>query len=243
MGGPESNRRCRNGRVREVSACRVRSRADRTLADMEANQSACGVSRRTVRACCFGYGTAGWHGLSAAPSVPGASRPPYDRADGGHIISERSRHAWLCSGGSCLAIQPSSWDSSPVTCSDPCLRPHIRWRTLSNRRVGWRCVGDRNESGNHRAQRVIPPSGLASRAFRIAGAVATCRPLYRDGCGTEQDPESMKDHFTKLYEHLAWADARVLESLRAAHSRDQSLSGPGSSAGRGFCRSCIPRLL
>jgi len=36
----------------------------------------------------------------------------------------------------------------------------------------------------------------------------------------------MKDHFTKLYEHLAWADARVLESLRAAHSvlkRDQDL--------------------
>lgn len=28
----------------------------------------------------------------------------------------------------------------------------------------------------------------------------------------------MKDHFTKLYEHLAWADARVLESLRAAHN-------------------------
>jgi uncharacterized damage-inducible protein DinB len=28
----------------------------------------------------------------------------------------------------------------------------------------------------------------------------------------------MKDHFTKLYEHLAWADARVLQSLRAAHT-------------------------
>ncbi len=177
MGRPQSNRRCRNGRVREVSACRVRSRADRTLADMEANQSACGVSRRTVRACCFGHRTAGRHGLSAAPSVPGASRPPSDRADGGHIISERSRHAWLCSGGSCLAIQPSSWDSSHVACSYPCLRPHIRWRTLSNRCVGWRCVGVRNESGNCRAQRIIPASGLASRAFRIAGAVATRRPL------------------------------------------------------------------
>ena len=28
----------------------------------------------------------------------------------------------------------------------------------------------------------------------------------------------MKHHFTKLYEHLAWADARVLQSLRAAHT-------------------------
>ena len=28
----------------------------------------------------------------------------------------------------------------------------------------------------------------------------------------------MKNHFRKLYEHLAWADARVLQSLRASHS-------------------------
>jgi uncharacterized damage-inducible protein DinB len=28
----------------------------------------------------------------------------------------------------------------------------------------------------------------------------------------------MKHHFTKLYEHLAWADARVLQSLRGAHA-------------------------
>ena len=28
----------------------------------------------------------------------------------------------------------------------------------------------------------------------------------------------MKDHFRKLFEHVAWADARVLQSLRAAHS-------------------------
>jgi uncharacterized damage-inducible protein DinB len=28
----------------------------------------------------------------------------------------------------------------------------------------------------------------------------------------------MKHHFTKLYEHLAWADARVLQSLRTAHT-------------------------
>jgi uncharacterized damage-inducible protein DinB len=28
----------------------------------------------------------------------------------------------------------------------------------------------------------------------------------------------MKDHFRKLYEHLEWADARVLKSLRDAHS-------------------------
>jgi uncharacterized damage-inducible protein DinB len=27
----------------------------------------------------------------------------------------------------------------------------------------------------------------------------------------------MRDHFVRLFEHLAWADARVLESLRAAH--------------------------
>lgn len=28
----------------------------------------------------------------------------------------------------------------------------------------------------------------------------------------------MRDHFRKLYRHVAWADARVLQSLRAAHS-------------------------
>ena len=28
----------------------------------------------------------------------------------------------------------------------------------------------------------------------------------------------MKGHFKKLYRHVAWADARVLESLRAAHA-------------------------
>ena len=28
----------------------------------------------------------------------------------------------------------------------------------------------------------------------------------------------MKHHFTKLYGHLAWADARVLQSLRTAHT-------------------------
>ena len=28
----------------------------------------------------------------------------------------------------------------------------------------------------------------------------------------------MKDHFRKLYEHVAWADARVLQSLRTAHA-------------------------
>ena len=28
----------------------------------------------------------------------------------------------------------------------------------------------------------------------------------------------MKDHFKKLYQHLAWADERVLQSLHAAHS-------------------------
>ena len=28
----------------------------------------------------------------------------------------------------------------------------------------------------------------------------------------------MKDHFNKLYQHQAWADERVLQSLRAAHS-------------------------
>ena len=36
----------------------------------------------------------------------------------------------------------------------------------------------------------------------------------------------MRDHFTKVYRHLAWADAKALESLRAAHNvlkRDQDL--------------------
>jgi len=36
----------------------------------------------------------------------------------------------------------------------------------------------------------------------------------------------MRAHFTKVFQHLAWADARVLESLRAAHSvlkKDQDL--------------------
>jgi uncharacterized damage-inducible protein DinB len=28
----------------------------------------------------------------------------------------------------------------------------------------------------------------------------------------------MRDHFMKLYQHLAWADERVLQSLRAGHS-------------------------
>ena len=28
----------------------------------------------------------------------------------------------------------------------------------------------------------------------------------------------MRDHFNKLYRHLGWADERVLQSLRAAHS-------------------------
>jgi uncharacterized damage-inducible protein DinB len=28
----------------------------------------------------------------------------------------------------------------------------------------------------------------------------------------------MKDHFTKVFRHLEWADARVLQSLRSAHS-------------------------
>jgi uncharacterized damage-inducible protein DinB len=30
--------------------------------------------------------------------------------------------------------------------------------------------------------------------------------------------ESMKDHFTRLYKHVEWADARVLESLRSAQN-------------------------
>jgi uncharacterized damage-inducible protein DinB len=36
----------------------------------------------------------------------------------------------------------------------------------------------------------------------------------------------MRSHFTKVFQHLAWADARVLESLRGAHSvlkKDQDL--------------------
>jgi uncharacterized damage-inducible protein DinB len=36
----------------------------------------------------------------------------------------------------------------------------------------------------------------------------------------------MRDHFIKVFQHLKWADARVLESLLAAHSalkRDQDL--------------------
>jgi uncharacterized damage-inducible protein DinB len=36
----------------------------------------------------------------------------------------------------------------------------------------------------------------------------------------------MRDHFIKVFQHLKWADARVLESLRGAHSvskRDQDL--------------------
>jgi uncharacterized damage-inducible protein DinB len=36
----------------------------------------------------------------------------------------------------------------------------------------------------------------------------------------------MRSHFIKVFQHQAWADARVLESLRAAHSvlkRDQDL--------------------
>lgn len=36
----------------------------------------------------------------------------------------------------------------------------------------------------------------------------------------------MRDHFIKVFQHLKWADARVLESLRAAHSvlkKDQDL--------------------
>lgn len=31
----------------------------------------------------------------------------------------------------------------------------------------------------------------------------------------------MKDHFTRLFKHLEWADARVLASLRAAHNPQQ----------------------
>jgi uncharacterized damage-inducible protein DinB len=36
--------------------------------------------------------------------------------------------------------------------------------------------------------------------------------------------DSMKDHFTRLFQHVEWADARVLESLRAAqHPQRRSL--------------------
>jgi uncharacterized damage-inducible protein DinB len=31
-------------------------------------------------------------------------------------------------------------------------------------------------------------------------------------------PVSMKDHFTRLFQHLEWADTRVLESLRSAQN-------------------------
>jgi uncharacterized damage-inducible protein DinB len=31
-------------------------------------------------------------------------------------------------------------------------------------------------------------------------------------------PEPIKDHFTRLYQHLEWADTRVLASLRAAQN-------------------------
>jgi len=31
-------------------------------------------------------------------------------------------------------------------------------------------------------------------------------------------PDSMKEHFTRLFQHLKWADARVLESLRSAQN-------------------------
>ena len=33
--------------------------------------------------------------------------------------------------------------------------------------------------------------------------------------------DSMKDHFTRLFQHVAWADARVLESLRSAQNPQQ----------------------
>ena len=38
----------------------------------------------------------------------------------------------------------------------------------------------------------------------------------------------MRDHFIKVFQHMAWADARTLESLRGAHSvlkKDQDLFG------------------
>jgi uncharacterized damage-inducible protein DinB len=31
-------------------------------------------------------------------------------------------------------------------------------------------------------------------------------------------PDSMKEHFTRLFQHLEWADTRVLESLRSAQN-------------------------
>jgi uncharacterized damage-inducible protein DinB len=34
-------------------------------------------------------------------------------------------------------------------------------------------------------------------------------------------PDAMKDHFSRLYKHLEWADARVLESLRSAQNAKQ----------------------
>jgi uncharacterized damage-inducible protein DinB len=34
-------------------------------------------------------------------------------------------------------------------------------------------------------------------------------------------PDSMKDHFTRLFQHLEWADARVLGSLRSAQNRQE----------------------
>ena len=34
-------------------------------------------------------------------------------------------------------------------------------------------------------------------------------------------PDPMKEHFTKLFKHLEWADARVLGSLRAARNPQQ----------------------
>ena len=33
--------------------------------------------------------------------------------------------------------------------------------------------------------------------------------------------DSMKDHFARLFQHVAWADARVLESLRSAQNPQQ----------------------
>ena len=38
----------------------------------------------------------------------------------------------------------------------------------------------------------------------------------------------MRDHFIKVFQHMAWADARTLETLRGAHSvlkKDQDLFG------------------
>ncbi len=33
--------------------------------------------------------------------------------------------------------------------------------------------------------------------------------------------DSMKDHFTRLFQHVAWADARVLESLHSAQNQQK----------------------